>query len=216
MTYARTESSRPVPRQPYEIRRIGGGQDMAVTLEEAKQDLRVDSSDDDVVVQRLVRGMTDFFESRTGWRLSPAQYELLVGGCGPTITVERGPFRELLGCWYWDCETRTWEVIALDQITVVERGREFDLVFTDAAVRLFPVPTALRPLPIRIQFEAGFDSPEVTQTTVKGPPEDGMLLSLLALVALGYEEREAGKANGAWTGADPSKDYLLAQYRKFW
>lgn len=216
MSYARTESSKPVPRQPYNIRRIGGGEDLPLTLGEVKLDLRVDSDDEDALIVRMIGAMTDYFEHRTGWRLSPASYELLVGGCGPVITVERGPFRELTGCWYWDCEDKIWQAIDLDEITVLERGREFDLTFSDAAFALLPAPTNLRPMPVRIQFEAGFDSPEVSDTTVAGKAEDGMYLSLLALVAVTYQKREAGDANGTWAGADPAKDHLLQRYRKFW
>lgn len=207
----------PDPRKPYDIRRIGGGDDLAVTLDDVKLDLRIDSDDEDATVVRLIKGMTDFFERRTGWRLSPAAYELLVQASPcPQITVERGPFRDLTGCWYWDSTDRQWVQIDLAEIQVIDRGREFDLLFSDAVFDAFPKSSLLPARGIRLQFEAGFDSPEVSDTTVAGPAEDGMILSLLALIAVGYESREAGGAAGNWSGSDPSKDYLLQQYRKFW
>lgn len=216
MTYGSTETSLPNPRQPYEIRRIGGGQDMAVTLDEMKLDLRIDTDDEDMTVERLVRGMTDFFEHRTGWRLSPALFELLLDPVCAHITVERGPFRRLLGVWSWNATDRQWDTIDIAECTVLERGREFDVIFSDTAYATMRQCVGPFPYTVRLQFEAGFDSPEVTDTDVKGPAEDGMLLSLKALVALGFEQREAGQASGNWSGQDPSKDYLLSRYRKFW
>lgn len=212
----RANGNPPQPRQPYEIRRIGGGDELAVDLDEMLLDLRIDSSDENDTVLRLIRGMADYFEARTGWRLTPVSYELLVGACGRQLTVERGPFRSLDGVWYWDSEELEWVAVDLAETRVIERGREFDIIFTQAAADLFPAPTAIRPQQIRVQFSAGFDPPDQTETTIGGLPEDGMVVALKALVAVAYENREAGSAAGSWAGADPAKDFLLQRYRKFW
>lgn len=200
----------PNPRDKYEIRLLAQGNDLAVQMDEMKLALRVDSDDEDMTIRRNIRAMTDFFTRRTGWVLTPCTFEALVGGCGNHITIERGPYRSITGFFYWDCEAREWVQIDNAEITVEERGNEFDLLLSQTAYNLVPAPSHLRPRPIRIQFEAGFDSPEVSETTVNGTAEDGMVQSLMGLVQHVYDIREAGDKDS------PAKDFLLGTYRKFW
>lgn len=204
-------------RAQVETRRLASpSDDLAVQLDEVLLDLRVDSADENDTVLRIIRGMTDYFAHRTGWVLAPASFESLVGGCRQSFTIERGPLRDVEAIFWWDCETLTWQALDPDTWIAEARGREFDIIFTDAGYSLLPAPSTIRPLPVRVHFSAGFDSPEVTETSVNGAAEDGMILSLKALIAVAYENREAGGAAGNWSGADPSKDFLLGSYRKFW
>lgn len=219
MTYGQHHRSQPglSPRDNYEIRLLSQGPDLAVQLDEVKLSLRADSDDEDITIRRIIRGMTDYFSRRTGWVLTPCTFEALVGGCGHAITLERGPYRAIDGVFWWDSTDRDWVQIDPAEFQVEERGNEFDLLFSDAAYSSLPAPTYLRPRPVRVQFSAGFDSPEVSETTVNGTAEDGMVMSLLSLIAHAYEEREAGAANNnTLIGQDPAKDYLLGVYRKFW
>lgn len=208
-------ASLPNKRDPYQIRRIGRPDALAVSLEEMKLSLRVDSDDEDLTIERLIGAATDYFEKRTGWVLRPATYEALIGPwCRPFLTIERGPFRSITGLWWWDCETREWTQVSPTEFQVEERGNEFDVLVSEDAVADFPAPTALRPMPIRLQFEAGFDA--IGETESVGLPEDGMIVALKGIAAVGFENREAGAGAGTWAGADPAKDFWLQSYRKFW
>lgn len=209
---------RPNPRLDIQIRTVGQSSKLAVRMDEMLLDLRADSDEEELTVRGLILGMTDFFENRTCWRLTPASYEADVGSqCYPNpITIEKGPFRAINAVTWWDCETEGWQTVDPADYRVDPRGRDFDIYLNSAANALVPVSWPGYQRPLRIAFEAGFDSPEESETSVAGQAQNGMTQVLKTLVALGFKEREAGAGNGSWAGADPSKDYLLMQYRRFW
>ena len=204
----------PSPRPNVEILKLSADLDaLPVTLEEVKENLRVDSSDEDETILGLISGMTDFFEARTGWRLSPATYRAEVTGCIPCkLAIERGPLRTLDSISCWNSDTHQWDEIAVANYTPEQRGREFDIYFEDDAFSGFTVSNR----PLRIDFSAGFDSPMGGGTSANGLPEPGMIASLKAVIATAYQTKEAGAGAGTWVGEDPSKDYLFRTYRKFW
>lgn len=192
-------------------------QGLAVSLDEMLLDLRADSGDEDETVLRLIKGMTDYFEIRTGWRLAPAAYEARIA-CGPQpfFIIPRGPIRSVEEVAVYNGDTKAWEVQDPDSYSFDDMGTDFSVYLTS---NNWPTswPGAVGPglYPYRVKFMAGFDPAQddatsEIHTSVAGPAADGMIVALKGLVALGFQKREAGE------NADADKDQILRGYRKYW
>lgn len=196
-----------------EVRRLQAT-GLAVTIEEMLLDLRADSADENATVERMIRGCTDYFEKRCGYRLAPASYAAQMPCLPPCLEIPRGPIREVDGIQYWDHATMSWLPIdaALYQVEEVNEGRGFRVGFDHSAIYNLhiPAPTIPRAFPYRMTFSAGFDRADETGSEVNGLAEDGMILALKGLVALEFQNREAGN------NIDGEKDIVLRAYRWFW
>lgn len=204
----------PRPELTYRRLSVDPDSDLAVPLEEMKLDLRIDSSDEDETVTRLIRGMTDFFQVRTGWRLAPASFiaeAFEFDGC--RAVIETGPLRAFERVEFWNAETKVWEELPTANFNADARGRDIDVFFDEPFPSGFPpIASLAQHRPVKMYFTAGFDPPDQTGTTVSGFAEDGMITCLKTLVALGYQTRETDP----WNPSDASKDYLLHSYRRLW
>lgn len=191
-------------------------QGLAVSLEEMLLDLRADSQDENETVVRLIKGMTDYFEIRTGWRLSPAAYEARIAcGVEPWICIPRGPVRSVEAVSYYDATTKAWVEIDSENYTVDEMGTDFSVYLSNDFWPNLPGGLGTIPYPYKIKFMAGFDPQQddatgEINTSVVGPAADGMIVALKGLIALGFQNREAGN------NLQADQDQILRGYRRFW
>lgn len=73
-----------------------------ITLEEAKEHLRVVLPDEDALIGRLITAARRMLENRTNRRLMPQTVEFAVAGFGAGIFVPSAPFRALASITYTD------------------------------------------------------------------------------------------------------------------
>lgn len=201
-------------QQEIEVRNLGGP-GLALTLEEMLLDLRADSADENQTVERLIRGCTDYFEIRTGYRLSPANYSAAFSCLSPSMLVQRGPVRQVDGIQFYNTTTKAWEAIDPANYAVEDDGgRAFRIGFDLATIGDLwagsPPPQPTRRYPLRMTFSAGYDRADETGSEVNGFAPDGMITALKGLVALEFQNREAG------SNIDGEKDIVLRAYRWFW
>jgi len=191
-----------------EVSRLAADPDaLAVSLEEMRLSLRADSEDEDLTILRNIRGATDFFEIRCGWRLTPATLQALVRACGRRITIPRGPLRDVTSIEVWDCDADEWTIDTGITWKTESRGNEFDVLIDRDSMHLIPGALANGAYNLRINFDAGFDGANASVTTVVGEADDGMVQCLKTLVSLMFQKREEA--------SDAEKDLIVRRYRKF-
>lgn len=127
---------------------------LAVPLAMAKSALRVDTDDDDLRLESLIRAETTRYENFTGRILVPVELEYRLNEWRSPVHVPIAPLREVTGIAYLD-EDDVEQVIAGDWYEVrLDDG--FEVWFPDG----YSFPSlSRRPQPVRIRFEAGYDDP---------------------------------------------------------
>lgn len=163
----------------------------ALTLEEARQWLRVDHDADAAVIETLIAAATVAFDGPHGFlgrMLEPQEWEMVLDAFPSTaIHIPAGPVTEVLSVTYVGDD-------GYEQ-SVASSAYELDTVPTFEG---WVVPTEAWPQPmhtinaVRVRFRAGTGTP----TPVK--------LAILATVASWYDDRAAGKIPpGAFAIAAP-------------
>lgn len=118
-------------KQPYNrpntlvnITRVPIGAVVFITLQEAKDYMRVDYDTDDTLIQSIITASYDMFESYTGRVLAPATVTLYYGSYGstihlpiaPIVTIDSVEYRQNNGDWVdvtgdWELFGSTIQVI---------------------------------------------------------------------------------------------------------
>jgi uncharacterized phiE125 gp8 family phage protein len=169
------------------VRKISTSAAFPVPLEDIKLDLRVDSDDEDEMVQRCARGAAAFLEKRTGWALIPGTYQATLGEwfCDP-LEIWKAPFRELESVEYLSAAD-TWTDVDLSNFRTSQREKSF-LVIPAAA---FTRPAVFQCVDsIRLTFTAGFDVEDSSFGNGDFPIDDGIKTLLIMLIAHWYKNRE--------------------------
>jgi len=214
------------PGRHTEIRKIAPAAGFPISLGDIKDDLRVDSSDDDGTIMRMARAAAAFLEIRTACSVLAGRYEAHFSDwCyHAPWELNRWPLREVLEIAWLDCVSTSpsWTPVDLDQFFIETRSRNFLII----PHRSFNAPALNAPFSgIRVRFIAGFDvelttgesgGEQVSESDAEPKPiEDGMRMLLQMLIAHYYENRElflADKLAQVEAGAGS----LLAGYRQFW
>lgn len=221
------------PGRHTDIRKVAPATGFPVTLDEIKEDLRVDSGDEDGTIMRMARAAATFLEIRTACSVLAGRYEAHFNEwcfLGPWEFM-RWPLRELLEISYLKANTArdengdllppVWTDVDLAQFRVEERSRSF-LVMPHNTFRA-PVVTA--PYSgIRVRFIAGFDV--ITESGDSGeqvsesddtprPIDDGMRTLLMIMTGHYYQNREL-YVSGRISDVDQGAASLLLGYRNFW
>lgn len=214
------------PGRHTDIRKVAPTTGFPVNLDDIKEDLRVDSSDDDASIMRMARAAATFLEGRTACSVLAGRYEAHFNEwCfhGPW-EFNRWPLREVTEIAWLDrvATTPTWTPVDLEQFFIDVRSRSF-LILPD---RSFKAPPLTVPYSgIRVRFIAGFDvelltgeseGEQVSESDAEPKPiEDGMRMLLHMLIAHYYENRELFLADKI-AQVEASAGSLLAGYRNFW
>lgn len=192
--------------------------DLVVTLEEAKQHLVVEHSDDDVLITRYVLAAIAFAEARTEQALRVRRYRAF-GPCWPAQGVQLlyGPVRQIESVQYTDTDgsvqtlaTDLWQTLPyngyqllhfydsppwpkyglLDAVSVTYLAGYGKLPGTTANEHGFPYT-----LPLVLGYSGG-----AVQTDVNDRLPDNIRHAIYMLVGHWYENRESvvvGTANSA-------------------
>lgn len=183
-----------------------------VTLAEAKAHLRVDTSDEDVLIQTLIDTATQHIDGKDGWlnrALKPQTYELFYDRfpCGP-LAIPMRPLIEVLNVKYDDED-------GFEQ-TVDPADYEVDLVSDPGWV--VPIAGLIWPDTldainvVRVRFIAGYPDVSGDITTVPTPIRHAILMMVADL----YEHRESVSPDGLAAVPIPaSVKALLAPYQVF-
>lgn len=194
---------------------------LPLDLEEVKLALRVDSSDEDGVVTRMIRAAADFAEERTGQVFAAGSYHVLFddwGCCFPCKDgfrreIFRGPLREVTGVSYLSANG-VYTATDLASFLISNRGKSFTITpLTD-----FDAPDLFMSNDgVRLEFDSGFD-PADGDSNLSGeviPLGGGLKHMLTMLVGHYYKNRElfeADKMGDLTLGAGS----ILGAYRQFW
>src|SRR5689334_16369311 len=108
-----------------ELRKVLSSQALPLDLEAVKLDLRVDSSDEDRTIERMIRGAAAFLERRTGWAVIPARYHAMYSEwpCGPQ-EIYRAPLRDLLEIEALTA-ANTWTPVDVSDFQISRRQKSF-------------------------------------------------------------------------------------------
>lgn len=216
------------PGRHTDIRKVSTAKGFPVTLEEIKEDLRVDSGDEDATIMRMARAAAAFLEIRTACSVLAGRYEAhFADWClaGPW-EFNRWPLREVTEIAWLDgrsTTTPTWRALDLTQFFIDVRSRSF-LVMPH---RTFSAPAPWAPFNgIRVRFIAGWDVDLVSGETgdqvsesedldAPLPMDDGMRTLLMLMIGHYYENRELF-VSGKISDVDQGASSLLLGYRQFW
>jgi len=176
-----------------------------VTLEEAKNYLRVDVSEDDELIANLIRAAREYVEVTTGRALVTQVWDLVLDGWprGNIVRIPRLPLQDVLDITYKD---KVAQAYTLPQQSYVVNAAE-------GYVLLDPtnwVVSALLHSPLSqliVRFRAGYDDPARIPQPLK--------LAMLFLIAHWYENREA-TAEVTRREMPWGVEALLVPYRVHW
>ena len=148
-----------------------------VTLNEVKDHTRVDSDDDNLLLQTLLTAATEHVEAVLGRQLNPATYELHLGGFpAGNLSLPRPPVSSVETITYRDPDGT--EQTFTDWLAYLDRDAPFI-----APVTSWPA-TEDHPDAVVVRFIAGFDQ-----------VPDRARVAILALVSHWYEHRTPNEGN---------------------
>lgn len=194
---------------------------LPLDLEEVKLDLRVDSSDDDATVERMIRAAADFAEIRTGYVFAPGTYYATADdwNCAfpycdrGRVEIPKGPLREVNAISYMSGND-AWTDVDLADFLILKRKK----TFTVAPLSTFDAPDLFVCMDaIRISFDAGFD-PVDGDSALSGDPlpiDAGLKTMLTMLVGHYYKNRELFEADKLGE-IEQGAGSLLGAYRQFY
>jgi uncharacterized phiE125 gp8 family phage protein len=205
-----------------ELRKVLSSQALPLDLEAIKLDLRVDSSDENATLERMIRGAAAFLERRTGWAVIPARYHAVYSEwpCGPQ-EIYRAPLRDLLDIEYLSA-ANTWSPVDVADFQVSRRQKSFIV----QALTTFEAPSLFTDLDsVRFVFDAGFDiegddssgidSSFHTDESDPLPMDDDVRVLLTMLVGHWYQNRELFLAD-KMTEIEERAGSLLGAHRTHW
>lgn len=222
--YSAGSGNRFVP----EIRRLASAKALPIALGDIKEDLRVDSDDEDKTVARLARAAASFFEIRTGCVTHAGRFEARLNSfpSGLPWEIRRWPLRSVEKIQYLkDASTGpVWTDVPLTRFFIDPHADHFQVDFLKSS-GLAPTDVYQVATPIKMIFTAGFDTVLESGDTQSGddfaageieqPIDDGIRNVLQALIAHYYENRELFAADKA-AEVEASAGSLLNAYRQFW
>lgn len=164
----------------YGLTTVTPATDEPVSLDEAKVHLRVDSIDEDDLIQSLISAARQQVENHTRHALLTRTYDLALPCFGGCIELPWPPLQSVTGVFY--TAVGASEATVAPSVYVVTtsgvRGR-----ITQAYGQYWPVFTAGIPYPVRVRFVAGFGDVDDVPAEIKQ--------AILLIVGALYENREA-------------------------
>jgi uncharacterized phiE125 gp8 family phage protein len=156
-----------------------------VTLDELKQQLRIDHDDEDTFLAAKLRAARRHVEGMTGLALARATYEIVLDRFpSAEIHIPRGPLVSVTSITYVDADGGQGEITA-DRFTVDSASPEGWIV----PVLGFTWPATMKTTnAVRIRFVAGYDAAELPEPLRE---------AILQLASWWYEARETATLDEA-------------------
>lgn len=153
-----------------------------ITLAELKKHVRVDTADDNSVLETLLKAATEKFEERAMITVRPTGFELTLPGFGSCIDIPAYPLRAVTSISYVDTDGMT-QAVSSANYSVVETPEGARIVFNDN----WSAPSLDDdvPEPVTIAFEAGYDDPESTEGDL--PLKAKIVIAIVMLVGHWYD-----------------------------
>jgi uncharacterized phiE125 gp8 family phage protein len=172
------------------LERIVAPEGAVVTVDRAKQRLRIDGTDSDDDLEALIEAATGAVEHETGLTLRPTTFELRADNwlCSP-VNLPAAPFRDVVEVAYLDTSDAEQEVDAANYyVDRTSEGAHLHFVAGFSSPSLSDRKGA-----VRYRFSVGFDDPGES-----GSGDDPTLvlpatavMAVLFLVGHWYENRES-------------------------
>lgn len=195
-----------------QVLKISTNAGLPVQIADVLLDLRIDSTDQQPTIERLVKGACDFLEKKSGFAIRQGTYHAVLCSwwCGP-LEILRAPLRELLAIQYLSAND-TWTDVSLDDFQISRRKKSFVV----APLPAFDAPDLFSDLDsVRLVFTAGFDEADESETDdLSFPLEDDLSTTLIALVAEAYKNTEISELNMGQV--EDRWNALLKSNRQFW
>lgn len=157
-----------------------------ISLEELKERLRVDHSDDDSDIEMLREAATEMFEERAMVVLRPTGYSLSLPGFMSCIQLPVYPVRAVTAITYVD-EDGNQQVVSDTDYSVAETAEGATITFAGGWTR--PTVNSDAPYPVTVAFEAGYDDPYRTESGKRLKAK--IVVAVSALVDHWYHNRSA-------------------------
>ena len=173
---------------------------LSITLEEAKQYLRVEDTYDDDLIVSLIQASTLKAQSILGTQLTDAIYIEALSGFKPQIEL-KAPLKSVTSIKYYD-STNTLQTVSTSDYRVQVYGLDCKIIFN---VDFAYPPTYYRDDCVIIEYVSGYDV----------IPDDIKLWVRIQL-ATGYEFREAFVERSTLSEINPRYiAQLLVQHRTY-
>lgn len=164
--------------------RLSTPEGLAAPLEDVKEALRVLTSDDDALLERLIRQETTRYEDFSGRIMLPTELEWRAEIWAEPICIPAFPIRDVTEVVYLD-EDHAEQALDPGDWYQAETAEGAEIRFTDA----FASPSLSdRPWPVRVRFEAGYDEPGTSGATFEPVPQDQGVIT--AMVGWLYDRDE--------------------------
>lgn len=184
-----------------------------ITLTQAKSHIRVDASDDDVLIQGLIDAAQSHIDSWAGRQIMPATWDMTL--CqfppGKLLRIPRPPLIEVTSISYRGPDGSS-ESLSLSNVSVIDRG--------EMPSRIIPLAGAEWPATdgreggVTIRFRAGYEpaasSPPLAATSAVPP---AIKTAALLLVGHWYAMREETDSLGRASAIPSGVDALLTPFR---
>jgi phage conserved hypothetical protein, phiE125 gp8 family len=181
---------------------------LPVTVEEVKQSLRIDTADDDAVIERDIRAAVAHYEGWTGilgivlveqtWRQEFDSFDCLHLPLGPVIAVSSVKWRNKEG-----------QIATIDQADYALRTDGAGRSFVQFRHGYHHPPDLYESAAVQVEYRAGWANTD--DTPPKPTVPDDIRVAMIMRVQLGYDE--AAKANSA--NLERAEDALISKYRRF-
>lgn len=194
-----------------EIIRLTSDDELPISLEDLKLDLRVDDDDEDGTLERNQRTAAAMIEVRSGAIIVPGTFEVFFDYCEP-IRVPRFPLRRVTGIAAMTSKGQWTELDLEDfRVLVLEKG-----------FRVEPYPGFTPPQfymakqSLRLRFSAGYGEPATGESEGDTVPLTDLYRgALTAITGSLFENRGLGEADAQFK-VEQSMAGILNAIRTFW
>lgn len=167
---------------------------LPVTVADLKEHALIEHDEQGAAIARMIRAASDYVGRVNGRILAPSTFRLTCEGFGHCIELPVAPLREVRAVMYRD--------EADVEHTIAEAGYVLQLTPDGGRVVFkpdysFPASLSRLPDPVWVEFDAGFDDPDLT-----GAGDDprlvlpeGLALAVLMLAATWFDHREECESN---------------------
>lgn len=179
---------------------------MPVSVAEVKKSLRIDSSDDDETIERLIQAAVDFYEGWTGILgicLVEQTWGQTFDRFDRSLCLPLGPVLEVLSVSWRDADGNSSTVPASSYAMETNSGGQSHVRFRNA----FSQPSGLyERAAVAVQYKVGWQVIDGKPTV----PKD-ICTAIIARVQLGYEQ----SASEAGAMLSVIENALISKWRRF-
>jgi len=154
---------------------------LAVSLDEAKEHLRVTSIDEDALITAMITGATETAEQLTGRAIMPQTWELTLDSFPDALEITRVPAASITSLTYYD-EAGVLQTLA-SNLYVLDNANDFGLAYVVPAYAESWPTTREQINAVKLRYTAGYADAASVPESIKA--------WIKLTVSSQYENREA-------------------------